>query len=166
MPPKPLPALSPLLPEVRLAPAFPPSALNKETAVIREVPQYRMVGAITGSTGRFALIEGINGQLVVKPGDKVEGYTVTEIDRDSVVLERTINGETIQQIIPLSDTIPGRGANPMGGPGGGPGGPGYPGGGMYPGGGGYPGGGMPPGYPGAGGRGRFQRGGNFRGGGG
>ncbi len=132
-PPKPLPPVEPMLPVVRVAPNFGVQQVTKAQPIIHEVPQYRMVGAISGSTGRFALIEGVNGQVVVKPGDKVEGYTVTRIEPDSVVIERQVNGQTIQQVIPLSDTIPGVQNNRPGGPMGtmGPRGPMGPGGGFY-----------------------------------
>lgn len=133
-PPIPHPLLAGLLPTIRPAITL-STAAQVDTAVIkRTAPKYRMVGAITGASGIFALLEGPDGQKVVKPGDKLEGYTVVSIDRDSVTIEKkTPENEIIQQIIPLSDTIPsaapggsGSSSGYPGGPGGGYRGPGGP----------------------------------------
>lgn len=104
-------------------------------AEVQEVPDRRVAGILTGN-GSWALLDGPDGQAVVKPGDMVGEYRVDSINQDSVVLKRKVGNRTFTQVVPLSDA----GSSPTGGA---PAGGGVPGGFL----GGRPGGGILPGAP-------------------
>jgi len=100
---------------------------------IQEVPNRRVAGILSGD-GAYALVEGPEGQSVVKPGDMLGEYRVAAIDADSVTLRRKVGTQTFTQKVPLTD-VGSTTVAQFSPPAGGPGGPGLPGGGLRPGGG-------------------------------
>jgi hypothetical protein len=99
----PVPPVLSLISPVRLAPPHvgekPPEQKNVE---IQEPPTLRVSGMMTGS-GVYALLEGAEGQLVVKPGDSVGAYRVESIRPSAVVLKRQSGHITYTMVVPLSD---------------------------------------------------------------
>ena len=73
---------------------------------IKEIPNRRVAGILSGN-GVYALVDGPEGQSVVKPGDTLGEYRVASINSDSVTLKRTVKyGDTSQtytQVVPLTD---------------------------------------------------------------
>lgn len=74
---------------------------------IHEVPTRRVAGVLSGS-GVYALLDGPEGQIVVKPGDPVGDYRVDSITGDAVTLKRVVKlpaggTQTYTQVIPLTD---------------------------------------------------------------
>lgn len=116
---------------------------------VREVPDRRVSGIMTGS-GVFAILEQNGDSEIVKPGSVTQdGYRVMSITSDTVRLQKKEGNVILTQTVPLTDIA--TGPTGMGGAGnrfGAPGG--YPGG--FPGAPGFPGGGRP-GMPGTGGAG-------------
>jgi hypothetical protein len=143
-----------IVPPVRIALLDSATPVARPGVEIREVPQGRVAGILSGN-GVYALIESPDapqGQAVIRPGDMIGEYRVASINPDSVTLKRTVKvgdrTETYTQVVPLTDIgamtqqfSPGAGA---------PGGPGMPG--MA------PGGGVGRGLPGVPGGGRFRGG--------
>ncbi len=69
---------------------------------MEEVPNRRVAGIGTGE-GVYALIEGPEGQTVVRPGDTLGDYRVEAIKARSVVLKRKVGNVTYTQEVPLTD---------------------------------------------------------------
>jgi len=91
---------------VRIA-RFDTAEPDKQQGVeIKEVPNRRVAGILSGN-GIYALVEGPEGQTVVKPGDPLGDYRVDSIRDDSVVLKRTEKignlTRTYTQVVPLTD---------------------------------------------------------------
>jgi hypothetical protein len=148
-----------------------PEVPTRETKPIeiREQPQLRVSGIMSGE-GVFAILEKADNQVdIVKPGSEVKinvdgqtqrTYRVVSINGDTVKLESKVGNVTYKQVVPLSDvpvgvqqtSYQGGGGRPgFGGPGNfGPGGGNYPGPGGGPGPGGLPGGKRGGGIPGGG----------------
>ncbi len=115
----------------------------EEKIEVEEVPNRRVAGIATGQ-GVYALIEGPEGQNVVRPGDMLGDYRVEAIRSRSVVLKRKVGNVTYTQEVPLTDVGSQPRTSYVGGLRGGPGGAGM----MFRGGGG---GYAPPGGGGSGG---------------
>ncbi len=103
---------------VRIAISDSAAPENQPGIEIKEVPNQRVAGILSGN-GVYALLDGPEGQTVVKPGDPVGEYTVASINPDSVVLKREVkNGQfkqTYTQVVPLTDQGSNMGAR-MSGP--------------------------------------------------
>lgn len=138
----PPPAAITLVPQVRLAAFGTAKKVVDAKVEVQEVANRRVAGIGTGP-GVFALIEGPEGQSVVRPGDMLGEYRVESINATAVVLKRTVGNQTFVQTVPLTDVGSQAAASFMGGPGA-PGGPAMGSGGMrgmgMPGGMGVPGG--------------------------
>jgi hypothetical protein len=93
----------------------------EEKVEVQEVPNRRVAGIATGS-GVYALVEGPEGQTVVKAGDTLGDYRVESIRSRSIVLTRKVGNVSYTQEVPLTDVGSQRVA--AGGPAGGPGGAG------------------------------------------
>lgn len=108
---------------------------NQPGIEIKEVPNRRVAGILSGN-GVYALIDGPEGQTVVKPGDMIDDYRVAAINPDSVVLKKEVKvgslKQTFTQVVPLTDVGTSMGGQTRGPVYGGPGGPGAPRG-MFPG---------------------------------
>jgi hypothetical protein len=122
--PIPPPVLSFTAP-VRIASTRTAETIVQPGIEIREVPNRRVAGILTGN-GIYALLDGGPGDpKVVKPGDVTDdGYRVVMINSNSVTLKKTVNTQTFTQVVPLSDagastqmSSPGPGFNPGGGQG-------------------------------------------------
>jgi hypothetical protein len=74
----------------------------EEKVEVEEVPNRRVAGIATGQ-GVYALVEGPEGQNVVRPGDMVGEYRVEAIRSRSVILKRTVGNVTYTQEVPLTD---------------------------------------------------------------
>ncbi len=118
--PPPPPAIG-LVPQIRLAAFGTAKKPVEEKVVVQEVPTRRVAG-IGNGPGVYALIEGPEGQSVVRPGDSVGDYRVESITASAVVLKRVVGNETYIQTVPLTDVGAQSAAGFMGGPGA-PGGP-------------------------------------------
>lgn len=121
--PKPPPVLS-LVTPVRLAAANTAQQEKPEGVEIQEVPNRRVAGILTGN-GIYALIDDFGGgATVAKPGTVLpDGYVVSTIKSDSVVLKKKVDNRTYTQVVPLTDA--GSSATRFSAPGAGaPGGPG------------------------------------------
>jgi hypothetical protein len=128
-PPKVLELISP----IRVAITNTSAPILQPNIEIQEVPNRRVAGILSGN-GVYALIEGPDGQAVVKPGDTLDEYRVASIDADSVTLRRKVGNQTFTQVVPLTDA--GSTTATVSAPAGGIGGPGV----RVPSGGGRPGG--------------------------
>ncbi len=91
----------------------------EETVEVQEVPNRRVAGIATGA-GVYALVEGPEGQSVVKAGDMLGDYRVESIRSRSIVLTRKVGNVSYTQEVPLTDVGSQRTAAPAapGGPGG------------------------------------------------
>jgi hypothetical protein len=69
---------------------------------IIETPNRRVAGILSGQ-GVYALVEGPEGQTVVKPGDMLGDYRVESINATSISLKRTVGNRTYRQTVPLTD---------------------------------------------------------------
>lgn len=74
----------------------------EEKIEVQEVPNRRVAGIATG-LGVYALIEGPEGQSVVRPGDMLGEYRVEAIRARSVILKRKVGNVTYTQEVPLTD---------------------------------------------------------------
>lgn len=74
----------------------------EEKIEVSEVPNRRVAGIATGQ-GVYALIEGPEGQNVVRPGDMLGDYRVEAIRSRSVILKRKVGNVTYTQEVPLTD---------------------------------------------------------------
>jgi len=74
----------------------------EEKIEVAEVPNRRVSGIATGQ-GVYALIEGPEGQSVVRPGDMLGDYRVEAIRSRSVILKRKVGNVTYTQEVPLTD---------------------------------------------------------------
>jgi hypothetical protein len=101
----PPPVLS-TVPAVRIAALDTALRPERNEVEIKEIPNRRVAGILSGH-GVYALLDGPEGQQVVKPGDSVGDYRVDSINSDSVTLKKVVKvGETTQtytQVVPLSD---------------------------------------------------------------
>jgi len=95
----------------------------EEKVEVQEVPNRRVSGIATG-TGVYALVEGPEGQTVVRPGDSLGDYRVEAIRSRSVVLKRKVGNVTYTQEVPLTDVGSQQRTTFVGGVRGGPGGAG------------------------------------------
>lgn len=114
-PPPPPPAIT-LVEPIRLAKFGTGKPEEVGKVEIREVPNRRVSGILTG-TSVLALLEGPgSGPIVVRPGQEVDGYTVESINADSVTLVRRDGNRTFKQIVPLTDvgSLSGGGGPPAG----------------------------------------------------
>lgn len=84
--------------------------------VVREVPNRRVSGIMSGD-GVFAILEsGSSDPEIVKPGVVTsDGYTVVSINSDSVKLQKKEGNIIYTQIVPLSDLPTNPSAGGMGG---------------------------------------------------
>ncbi|NLH99352.1 MAG: hypothetical protein GX446_07645 [Chthonomonadales bacterium] len=92
----------------------------EEKVEVQEVPNRRVAGIATGA-GVYALVEGPEGQTVVKAGDMLGDYRVEAIRARSIVLVRKVGNVSYTQEVPLTDVgsqRPAYGGGPVGGPGG------------------------------------------------
>jgi translation initiation factor IF-2 len=69
---------------------------------IIETPTRRVAGILSGQ-GVYALVEGPEGQTVVKPGDMLGDYRVESINATSISLKRKVGNRTYRQTVPLTD---------------------------------------------------------------
>ncbi|MBM3494247.1 MAG: hypothetical protein FJX72_08000 [Armatimonadetes bacterium] len=74
----------------------------EETVEVQEVPNRRVAGIATGA-GVYALVEGPEGQTVVKAGDALGDYRVDSIRSRSIVLTRKVGNVSYTQEVPLTD---------------------------------------------------------------
>jgi hypothetical protein len=91
----------------------------EEKVEVQEVPNRRVAGIATGA-GVYALVEGPEGQTVVKAGDMLGEYRVESIKARSIVLTRKVGNVSYTQEVPLTDVGSQRSAvtGRAGGPGG------------------------------------------------
>lgn len=83
-------------------------AIAPQISLPQNVPQYIVTGIITAASGNVGILEPAartaqaNTGLVVREGDKVDGWTVKEVNADGVILE---NEGRVAELKLVDDTV-------------------------------------------------------------
>jgi len=68
-----------------------------------DVGAIKVVGVVWGTNDKFALVEDARGNsLVLRQGDKVMNGVVSDLKRDAVIVNLTVDGQSESVVIPLT----------------------------------------------------------------